>query len=58
MNLFTLSDQMFDVTCYQWRIIGFNSYKFVRNIFVCCIKFNFQNVLYILVDVVISLDLL
>ena len=49
---------MFDVICYEWRIIEFNSYTFVRNIFVCCNKYSYRNVLFILVDVVISLDLL
>ena len=29
-NSFTLSDQVFDVACYPWRIVRFGSYKFVR----------------------------
>ena len=41
INSFSISDQMFDVACYPWRVIGFDSYNFVRNIFVCCVKYNF-----------------
>ena len=57
INSLSISYQMFDVACYPWRVIRFDSYNFVRNRFVCCVKYNFWNVLYILIDIVISLDL-
>ena len=41
INSFAISDQMFDVACYPWRVIRFDSYNFVRNKFVCCVKYNF-----------------
>ena len=41
INSFAISDQMFDVACYPWRVIRFDSYNFVRNRFVCCVKYNF-----------------
>ena len=38
INSFAISDQMFDVACYPWRVIRFDSYNFVRNRFVCCVN--------------------
>ena len=58
IHSFTIPDPMFDVTCYPWGIIGLNSYTFVGNRFVYCIEYSFRDVLYILVDIVISLYLL
>ena len=57
INSFAISDQMFYVACYPWRVIRFDSYNFVRNRFVRCVKYNFWKVLYILIYIVISLDL-
>ena len=39
INLFAISDQMFDVACYPWRVIRFDSYNFVTE----CFQIHFKN---------------